>query len=375
MAELVVPFNDLIPKQRYIVDEAVTQNESLFVEGPPGSGKTCISMHIVRSLIGEEVVRPLVLIYNNSLLGYLKSSFDQLGITDSVTINTKDKFYWGLKRQFKINVDNNADFDEKRRTILESLIKKNIDLSYSIIILDEIQDFTKLEWEFLKTLSDRFILLGDFEQRVYASDLEKSLLQRTTKHRILDKIFRFGEMIADLVQVFSRNKKDLKSLVSVTNDTAPSIIDCGGIDEEHKEIVEIIEARKNDGGRIAIISINRDRLSQISNHLSKKDVDHLHVARNKDFANYDFSSNTPVLITSASAKGLEFSTVIVVGFDEGSRAVYGFRTYGGFEENIYVCLSRATNHLYVLRNPNTVEEIQNLEGSEPDEDDNWWSNL
>lgn len=376
MAELVVPFTDLIQKQRDIVDEAVTKNDSLFVEGPPGSGKTCISMHIVRALIGEEIVRPLVLIYNNSLLGYLKTSFEQLGITDSVTINTKDKFYWNLKRQFNIGVDNNADFNEKRNTILNSLIERDIDLSYSIIILDEIQDFSDLEWKFLKTLSNRFILLGDFEQKIYTSDLDKSTLLTTTKHRILDKIFRFGEMIADLVQIFSKNNKDLKSLVEIRNDTTPAILDCADTNEENREIAEIIEARRNDGGRIAIISINRDRLAQISIYLKEKEIEHLHVEKNKDFANYDFSSNTPVLITSASAKGLEFSTVIVVGFDEDSRAVYGFRTYGGFEENIYVCLSRAIDHLYILRNPNTVQELQNLKVNELDssdsEDDSWF---
>lgn len=374
MAELVIPFSDLDQKQRVIVDEAVYKKGSIFVEGPPGSGKTSISLQIIRTLIGEEVVKPLVLIYNNSLLGYLKSSFDQLGITDSVTINTKDKFYWSLKRQYNIQVDNNADYNTKREQILESLLERDLDLSYSILILDEIQDFSDLEWRFLKSLSNRFILLGDFEQRVYSSDLQKSTLLQTTRHRILDKIFRFGEMIADLVQLFSKDKKDLKSLVVRKNDTIPDLLDCNSLEEENREIASIIKARKNDGGRIAIISINRDRLSELHNYLSKQDIDHLHVENNKDFAKYDFSSNTPVLITSASAKGLEFRTVIVTGFDEGSRAVYGFRAHGGFEENIYVCLSRATKHLYVLRNPNTVKELKDLETVDQSEDieDDWF---
>lgn len=375
MAELVVPFRDLLPKQRNIVDEAVRQSESFFIEGPPGSGKTCVSMHIVRTLVGEEVVKPLVLIYNHSLRGYLKSSFDQLGITDNVTILTKDQFYWDLKKQFKIDLNANLKFDEKRKKILNALIYKDIKLSYSIIILDEIQDFTELEWKFLKSLSDRFILLGDFDQRVYSSNLKKDTLLETSNHKVLNKIFRFGEMIASVVQIFSKENKNLKSLVEITNDTVPQFVDCEDTDNEHIEISKIINARKNDGGRIAIISINRDRLDEISDFLTEQDIDHLHVKINKDFDDYDFSSNTPVLITSASAKGLEFSTVIVVGFDKNSRAVFGFKTNGGFEENIYVCLSRATNHLYVLRNPNTVNELQKLEieNNEDDNSDEWWN--
>ena len=134
-------------------------------------------------------------------------------------------------------------------------------------------------------------------------------------------------------------------------------------------------ARQNDGGRIAVISINKDRLGEVHTYLDSKTIEHFHAPDPSKFSDYDFSSNSPVLITSASAKGLEFSTVIVTGFDDDSRAVYGFRKNGGFEENIYVCLSRATHHLYVLRNPNTVSELQNLESfkdNDSEADSEWF---
>ena len=361
MAELVVPFTRLTPDQKRIIEDSNNNSEWLFIEGPPGSGKTCISLHIVRSMVGKEVVKPLVLIYNNSLLGYLRSSFEQLGINDSITIDTKDKFFWSLKRKYRIHVNNNDKYDDKKKTILNELLNLDVDLNYSIIILDEIQDFTELEWRFLKKLSKRFILLGDFEQRIYGSDLRKETLMAESNRKVLDKIFRFGEMIANLVQKFSRSNKTLSSQVVVRENIPPVIIDCNSIIQENREIVDIIKARRNDGGRIAVISINRNRLYEVHSYLEREGINHFYAPKPNQFSEYDFSSNTPVLITSASAKGLEFSTVIVTGFDEESPAVEGFRRHGGFVENIYVCLSRATKHLFIIRNPNTVSELKMLE--------------
>jgi superfamily II DNA or RNA helicase len=79
MAEIVVPFNRLTPKQKEIVEASTASSKSFFVEGPPGSGKTCISLHIVQSMIGKKVIKPLMLVYNNSLLGYMRSAYRSIG--------------------------------------------------------------------------------------------------------------------------------------------------------------------------------------------------------------------------------------------------------------------------------------------------------
>lgn len=364
MAELVVPFTQLTTQQRGIVEEATNNAESLFIEGAPGSGKTLVSLHIVKSLIGKEVVRPLVLIYNHSLHGYLRSSFEQLGIKDSITINTKDKFFWSLRKQYSISVPDYSSYEEKYSYLLTELLKRNIDLSYTIVILDEIQDFSEMEWQLLKKFSSRFIFLGDFEQKIYDGDLKKSTITQVARSRSLDKIFRFGEMIAKLVQKFSRSGRKLDKEVVRKDTIKPVVLSCATLYNENAEIVEIIKARRNDGGRIGVISLSKQRLADVHRHLEAQGVEHFHAPDTKQFADYNFSSNSPVLITSASAKGLEFSTVILTGYDEDSSAASALRQRDGLKEHIYVSLSRATNHLFVLRNPNTISELQKLEVSE-----------
>ena len=363
----VVPYPDLSSEQKAIVEEATDTNKSYFVEGPPGSGKTLISLHIIKSMIGKEIVNPLVLIYNNSLRGYLKSSFEALGIK-GVTINTKDSFFWSLRSQYSVPIDENANYKTKYNQILTGLNEKELDLDYSVVILDEIQDFYEDEWRILKKIGKKFIFLGDFEQKIYDGDINKTSITSFSVSKFLKRVFRFGSKIAKFVELFSKSKRILETDREDT--IIPIVQECSDEDQEHKELLEILKARKSDGKRIAIISISKNRLAQIHNFLENNGIDHFHAPNPNDFKDYDFSQNQTVLITSASAKGLEFSTVIVIGFDENSNAVWGFRTHGGLEENIYVCLSRATDHLYILRNPDTIKELQDLPQETIIEDDN-----
>jgi len=357
---LVVPFADLTLEQRRIISESVGNRNSYWIDGPPGSGKTTISLHLANNFVGEQVVSPLVLIYNNSLLGYLKSSFEELGLSDNVTISTKDKFFWALGREHGIRPINNRKYEDKYNFLLDSLEKKELIKTYDIAILDEIQDFHKKEWDILKRLVTRFIVLGDFDQGIYSTDLRKVDLEGTCKPKLLSVIFRFGKKIASLLNPFNNNDKNLHEKVDVVEDIQPLILDVNKNDV-HKKIKDLIHARSTDGGRIAIISIGKNSLKYLSKYLTDNNVTHVHAPNPSDFQNHDFSENTPVLITSASAKGLEFETVIAFGFDDDEKAVYGFRTYGGLNENIYVCLSRAKQYLYLIRTENSIPEIINLQ--------------
>lgn len=110
---IVEPYSELTSQQRTIIEESSGKDISYWIEGPPGSGKTTISLHIVNMLTGEKVVNPLVLIFNHSLRSYLESSFEQLGLTDSVTIATKDKFFWNMAKEKGIRPDHKKSYDDK----------------------------------------------------------------------------------------------------------------------------------------------------------------------------------------------------------------------------------------------------------------------
>lgn len=362
---IVVPYADLTNEQKKIVSESTDKRLSYWIDGPPGSGKTTISLHIANMIVGQQVVTPLVLIYNYSLSGYLKSSLKELGLEDNVTIATKDKFFWNLAEQKGVKVPYTKDYLKRYSDTLEALLKTELIKTYDIAILDEIQDFQKGEWEVLKKLVTRFIVLGDFDQGIYKTNLGKADLKETCHSRILEKIFRFSRSLAGLLAALNPLRKDLQNKVDRESDVQPVIIDTSEADVNEK-IRTFINARKADGGRIAAITIGRARLKQLHDYLEQRGVEHFYTDKNQEYKDHDFARNTPVLLTAASAKGLEFETVIAFGFEDHDKAVWSFRTYGGLMENLYVCLSRAKEYLYIIRTPNTIPEIKKLIVETPD---------
>src|SRR5690625_2942564 len=92
------PYPQLSEEQKGIITRISREQSDLFVEGPPGSGKTVISLYTLRDMIREGASNPLLLMYNHSLYGYLRTSLEQLEISENITIATKDKFFWDLAR-------------------------------------------------------------------------------------------------------------------------------------------------------------------------------------------------------------------------------------------------------------------------------------
>jgi hypothetical protein len=343
-----------------------------------------------------------------------------LGITDDVTIETKDSFFLALAKNLgvvsyrleekkekqmdgeignvkiwhqTIKTENGKEIISEREVkvrgkiiskddkyakiyplVLSSLSSSvdNIAVKYTIGILDEIQDFSEKEWIILRKICDQFVLLGDFDQRIYNSDLNKKSILQIASQKSLKEVFRFGKYIAQWVQIFSKNNKDLEQQTKELG-IKPISIDCKTKEEENQKIAEIIPARLRDGGRIGIIAPCKNRLGSIHRHLESKEIKHYYAPTTADFAKYNFTSNDPVLITSASAKGLEFATVIVTGFDKDNTTVIAKRRNNTLEEHIYVSLSRAINHLFVLYNDSTIPELKNLpQSKDANESDEEW---
>jgi len=351
----LVPYNKLTNEQKSIIQRVSRGFDNLFVEGPPGSGKTLISLYTIRDIVNNKTVQPLVLMYNHSLYGYLKSSFNSLGIYDNITLDTKDNFFWNLAKRYGIYPGYSDDYSTKYKSLLKGLLKENLTRKWSVAVVDEVQDFMPEEWQILKKLCGGIISMGDFNQKVYKTELKRSDVSGMSMVERLSDIFRFHKNIAKIAAKFSKTHDSLENKVTKIEQKHPVLIDVNNRSNEAGEVAKILNTLKNHQKRIGIIAPHRSRLEELKRELSYQGIDATFFTSNRDFRDYDFSSNKPLLITAHSAKGLEFENVIVLGFDKEDM----YRN-NDIDELIYVALTRANSGLYIIRNNNTIDKLKDL---------------
>jgi DNA helicase IV len=358
---MLIPYQQLSEEQKGVIRRISRETGNLFIEGPAGSGKTLISLYTIANIVENSTVKPLFIIYNHSLFGFLSSALKEMGIMDNITIVTKDKFFWDkASNEFNIRpLDHNKPFEDKHTFILQNLIKQDLKNDWEVAIVDEVQDITKIEWEVINKISKRVLAFGDFDQGVYKTDLSKSYITNSFYFDELTEIKRFHVNIAKLAQVFSKTKKNLERLVSKDSSVQPKLIDTQ-LSNRYQKIIEILRETRAFRQTIGIICPDRDELRKLSDYLKSNQFEHHYYESNRDLRTHDFTSTEPLLITSFSSKGLEFEHVILFGFEKDNEKVKNLISTDKLKDVIYVSITRTNSHLYILRTPETVQELKDL---------------
>ena len=363
MPPILIPYERLSNEQKSTIGDIVRLDTNLNVSGPPGSGKTLISLFLVKSLLDKDAKkRILVVMFNHSLYGYLRTAFKELGVSDNITIQTKDKLFWDLGRGHSIDIASNGTYEQKYKSILSQLDRVRLNLNYDYIIVDEVQDLQQAEWDLLNRMTKRIISLGDFNQGVYKTDLSpKSVLSRSKSYK-LNRIFRFPSSIAKIAERFV-DKINREEVIDRIAETWPVRIEVKKQDE-FAELLRLLQELNTRQESKAVICPDRRQIKQLSAFLKEQGLNHHFYDNNKELRNHDFTSYTPTLITSHSSKGLEFDNVILFGFN--TDAFFGEMN---LNQILYVSITRTNNKLYLIQNESTIPELVNLEfESENDEE-------
>lgn len=349
---------DLDSSQKAVV-QRTPYDEPMFVNGPPGSGKTHVSILRLNVMLQNGFTNVLFLLYNHSMYGFLRTIFRKMNIVNNIEIDTKDLFFTTLARI------NGYDFSKEdksyhpdaymkayhqRLNFVDNIPSDSLP-NYSAIIIDECQDFMEKEMVLLQKLTNKILAVGDFEQTIY-QNRPPSLLRNLPSQK-LNTIYRYGKNVASLAQNFASQSKNLSQNVTSMDKTDVFKVKASVSDAVDK-LERILKAKKNTDLTVAIISYTKNQLSSLQTALMLKGINAFYCEANKNMRDYDFDKNEPILITPFSAKGMEFDCVILYGFNGI------IKNNDSWRELVYVSVTRTCRELYLIEEPNTIKELSSL---------------
>ena len=265
--------------------------------------------------------------------------------------------------------------------------KREVGEKYTHIIVDETQDLTRVQLEFIKTL----YMNRSYSSMLFVSDTAQSIypeawlvkgrsftsigLDMTGKSTSLSKSYRTTMQIA--YAAYSLIEDD-KNILEDDNFVKPSLIDKQGVYpvyrgfknkvSEAEYIAETIEnglKNKYDYKDIAIISKFKNQLKDIKIFLEKNNIPYKELESNEEL---DFNEDCVKLLTMHCAKGLQFKAVIIAGFNDKiipSRDFANEFEDSDFVESIdrrllYVGMTRATEELFLSSYGNPSKFIKDI---------------
>lgn len=265
--------------------------------------------------------------------------------------------------------------------------KREVGEKYTHIIVDETQDLTRVQLEFIKTLYmnrsySSMLFVSDTAQSIYPESwLVKGRsftsigLDMTGKSTSLSKSYRTTMQIA--YAAYSLIEDD-KNILEDDNFVKPSLIDKQGVYpvyrgfknkvSEAEYIAETIEnelKNKYDYKDIAIISKFKNQLKDIKIFLEKNNIPYKELESNEEL---DFNEDCVKLLTMHCAKGLQFKAVIIAGLNDKiipSRDFANEFEDSDFVESIdrrllYVGMTRATEELFLSSYGNPSKFIKDI---------------
>ena len=265
--------------------------------------------------------------------------------------------------------------------------KREVGEKYTHIIVDETQDLTRVQLEFIKTL----YMNRSYSSMLFVSDTAQSIypeawlvkgrsftsigLDMTGKSTSLSKSYRTTMQIA--YAAYSLIEDD-KNILEDDNFVKPSLIDKQGVYpvyrgfknkvSEAEYIAETIEnelKNKYDYKDIAIISKFKNQLKDIKIFLEKNNIPYKELESNEEL---DFNEDCVKLLTMHCAQGLQFKAVIIAGLNDKiipSRDFANEFEDSDFVESIdrrllYVGMTRATEELFLSSYGNPSKFIKDI---------------
>lgn len=308
-------FTALTRNQRLALEE----NDAIALTGGPGTGKTVVSLwrHIRNYELNN--IQSLLLTYTKTLEYYLKQTAKIQDVDASNNVN----------RTLRWTNNPNGNFEE--------------------IIIDEAQDVALNRYEIIKNHADMVSYGADEAQSLYCPDCSsidelRGLFPDNEEYELAQNFRNSKEILLFTKAVF--HDLYIKEIDSAPiKGRKPYLQELGWDDFEENvinEIIEITEDFADATHNIGILLPSETQVRKYYDLLSNR------ITCSKYYSNMrNFETLERIHITTfKSAKGLEFDTVILPGFDSYEWFINNADNFS--ENDYYVALTRAKLNLYLL---------------------------
>ena len=271
-------------------------------------------------------------------------------------------------------------------TLINYLKKNNlVNRSYEVIFCDEAQDFSKVELEFIISISMyKQYNLDNVKQFpiVFAGDALQTVNPTGFKSEVLTSMIY--KSLTDPIIGFKLNQNDLIFTPQFNYRSSPSIVKLANAIQNWRKhqlgetIFDFQKSKRNDNyvNQNLIVFINNTEFENMIEVQDKIEYKTIIVPVNNNEIE-EFKEEFPILkrykniITPIDAKGLDFSEVAIFGFgDYALKNKFGLYENKFFFNKLYVSVTRSRDELIIIDSENSKLNFWNQILSKYLEDNN-----
>ncbi len=336
-----LPTYDEIAKDTDQLDVFETPvDRSLFVIGPPGSGKTTLAIH--RAMIASKLgTRVAVITYNRMLRRTIAQT-----IREEIKVQTMHAFVWEVYRRL---VDEDPPrlrgYDYDWPAIHEQLRCKRKKPFPAHVIVDEGQDLPSEFYIFLREfVAKNITVFADDNQAIESNGSSVSEIKvagRFDDPILLETNHRNSPEIERVASFYHTGDNPILEVARPSTGEVPRVIFY-----ENWAADRIVAWYKNRGGNVGAIVVRNDfgmeLYGRLRQRLSNARIDFYRSSqKNEDSINLHEPGVT--VLNVKSAKGQEFDTVFLLETEE---LLCDFSLAN--KRKMYMLCSRARDHLFLL---------------------------